>query len=514
MSFESTMQNGSSLPAQVPVQLRRLFPEAQFPGGDDIRVLTATADSRECRPGTLFAAIVGEKLDGHEFAAEAAARGASALLVERPLKEIALPQCVVPNVRRAFALLCDRLWQNPSLKLKTIGVTGTNGKTTTTWLVQSILQNAGHQTGVLGTIHYDDGIHCEKSRLTTPDSASLSSWLARMVHCETTHVAMEVSSHALVQNRIDGTKLDVAIITNVTQDHFDFHHDFESYRTAKERIFEHLKPGGLAVLNADDPGSLACRYGLNEQRSVTFGLEHSADFTAQIFDESLGGTLFLLRMPVGEITVRTSLLGRHNVSNCLAAAVAGSHLGLSPKQIGAGIAALPAVPGRMEPVEWGQPFSVFVDYAHTDDALRRCLQGLRALTPGRVIVVYGAGGDRDRTKRPLLTRAAALADVAILTSDNPRTEDPTQIIADCLTGCVAGRPRPEVILDREAAIHSAINQARPGDSVLIAGKGHESEQIIGLERHHFDDREVVRAALTAFVPRTRFQSRQRSASQS
>jgi UDP-N-acetylmuramoyl-L-alanyl-D-glutamate--2,6-diaminopimelate ligase len=514
MSLESTMQNGNSLPVQVPVQLRRLFPDAQFLGTEDIRVTSATADSRECRPGTLFAAIPGEKLDGHEFAAEAAARGASALLVERPQRDLALPQCVVPNVRRAFAELCSRLWQSPSLRLKTVGVTGTNGKTTTTWLIQAILQSAACQTGVLGTIHYDDGIHTEKSRLTTPDSASLSSWLARMVHCGTTHAAMEVSSHALVQDRIDGTLLDVAILTNVTQDHFDFHHNYATYLQAKQRIFRHLKPGGLAVFNADDPGSMSCRESSRDQRQVTFGLEKPADITAKIFDESLSGTLFDLRLPTGEISVRIPLLGRHNVSNCLAAAAAAWHFGLSPKQIGAGLASLRAVPGRMESVEWGQAFSVFVDYAHTDDALRRCLQSLRALTPGRVIVVYGAGGDRDRAKRPLLTQAAALADLAILTSDNPRTEDPAQIIADCLTGCVAGRPRPDVISDREAAIRSAIDFARPGDSVLIAGKGHETEQIIGCERHHFDDREVVRAALTSFVPRNHFQSRQKSASHS
>jgi UDP-N-acetylmuramoyl-L-alanyl-D-glutamate--2,6-diaminopimelate ligase len=510
MSFESTLQNGSSLPVQVPVHLRRMFPEAQFLNCDDIRVQTATSDSRECRPGTLFAAVVGEKLDGHEFAAEASVRGASALLVERPQRDLAVPQCVVPNVRQAFAELCARLWNSPSLKLKTIGITGTNGKTTTTWLVQSILQAAGHQTGVLGTIHYDDGVHCEKSQLTTPDSASLSAWLARMLHRGTTHAAMEVSSHALAQDRISGTRLDVALVTNVTQDHFDFHRDFNHYQQAKQRIFQHLKPGGLAVLNADDPGSMACKSGLsNDQKWVTFGLEERAEITAEIFDESLNGTLFDLRLPGGEISVRTPLLGRHNVSNCLAAAAAAWHFGLSPKQIGAGLAALRSVPGRMEPVEWGQAFSVFVDYAHTDDALRRCLRSLRALTPGRVIVVYGAGGDRDRAKRPLMTQAAALADIAVLTSDNPRTEDPQRIIADCLSGCVAGRPQPHVVVDREAAIRQAIDLARPGDCVLVAGKGHETEQIIGFERHHFDDREVVRSALTSFIPPNHFQPRQK-----
>lgn len=510
MPFASSSKIGSSLPAQVPVQLRALFPEAQFLNATGIQVTSATVDSRQCAPGTLFAAVVGEKTDGHAYIPEAVARGATALLVERPQLDLQLPQCIVPNVRRAFAELTARLWRDPSQTLKTVGITGTNGKTTTSWLIQSIFHAAGLQAGILGTIHYDDGVTSEPSPLTTPDSASLSHWLARMVAKGTSHLAMEVSSHALAQDRIAGTQLDTAIITNVTQDHFDYHRHYTAYRNAKSLIFKHLKSGGRAILNADDPGSMACRDAVGDQLITTYGLEQSADITAEIFDESLNGTLFELKLPNGQICVRTPLLGRYNVSNCLAAAAAAWHLGLSPKQICSGLTGLRSVPGRMEPVEWGQPYSVFVDYAHTDDALRRAIQCLRGLTPGRVIVVYGAGGDRDRSKRPLLTSAAMTADLAILTSDNPRTEDPEQIIADCLRGCVAGRVRPEAIVDRELAIRTAIDHARPGDSVLVAGKGHETEQIIGLERHHFDDREVIRNALTSFVPRNRFQSCPRS----
>ena len=495
MLFGPTSRHGDTLPAQVPVQLRQVFPSASFVGCANLRVAAATTDSRQCRPGVLFAAMAGTKSDGHEFAAEAVANGATALLVSRPLPEINVPQCVVPDTRLAFANLCAQLWRNPSRVLKTVGVTGTNGKTTTTYLCRSILQAAGHPTGLLGTIEYHDGVASEKSTLTTPDSATLSGWLGRMVHRRTTHVAMEISSHALDQQRVAGTQLDVAVITNITQDHFDYHLDFENYRRSKHRIAEHLKPGGCLVVNADDPRSWAESAVLEKVSKLTFGIDSPADVSATIIDQSLAGTLFELKLPNGAIEVQTRLLGRHNVANCLAAASAAWHLGISTDHIAVGLNSLSAVPGRMEAIDCGQLFSVFVDYAHTDDALRRAVQGLKDLTPGRVIVVYGAGGDRDKTKRPLLTQSASQADVSILTSDNPRTEDPQQIIQDCLAGCVPGRPRPHVVADRESAIGTALEMARLGDSVLIAGKGHETEQIIGTERHHFDDREVVRHLL-------------------
>lgn len=495
MPHGPTSRYGGTTPAPVPVQLRQVFPVASFVGCANIRVTGATASSRDCLPGMLFAAIPGTHVDGHDFAADAVARGASALLVSHPLPEINVPQCVVSDPRRAFAILCSQLWRTPSRSLKTVGITGTNGKTTTSWLCRSILQAAGHQTGLLGTIEYHDGVSREKSTLTTPDATTISSWLGRMVHLRTTHAALEVSSHALDQDRVAGTHFDAVAITNITQDHFDYHHNFDAYRRSKWRIVEHVKPGGCVILNADDPGSWPLDELLKNHHRLTFGIDAAADITATIIDESLAGTLFELHLPQGTIDVQTPLLGKHNVANCLTASAAACHLGLSPDQIAAGLRALRAVPGRMEAVECGQLFSVFVDYAHTDDALRRCVRGLRKVTPGRVIVVYGAGGDRDRLKRPLLTQAASEADVAILTSDNPRTEDPAQIIRDCLTGIVPGRPQPQAIADRESAIHAALDLARPGDSVVIAGKGHETEQIIGTERHHFDDREVVRQYL-------------------
>ncbi len=485
------------MPAQVPVQLRQVFPGASFVGCANIRVTGATANSRECQPGMLFAAIPGTHVDGHDFAADAVSRGATSLLVSHPLPEISVPQCVVSDPRRAFAVLCAQLWRSPSHALKTVGITGTNGKTTTTWMCRSILQNAELQAGLLGTIEYHDGLRGEKSSLTTPDAAAVSNWLGRMVQQRTTHVALEVSSHALDQDRIAGTELDVAAITNITQDHFDYHHNYEAYRRSKWRIVEHMKAGGCIILNADDRGNWPIPELIRNHRQLTFGIDVDADISAHIVDQSLSGTLIELHLPHGSIEIQVPLIGKHNVANCLTASAAAYHLGLTVEQIAAGLQALRAVPGRMEAVECGQLFSVFVDYAHTDDALRRCVRGLRSVTPGRVIVIYGAGGDRDRSKRPLLTQAASEADIAILTSDNPRTEDPAQIIRDCLTGTVAGRPQPQAIADRESAIHAALEMARPGDSVLIAGKGHETEQIIGTDRHHFDDREVVRQFLTS-----------------
>lgn len=483
----------------VPVNLRRLFPSASFVGCGEIRTCFATDHSSACRPGAVFAVIRGTKADGREFIAEAISCGATALLVDCPLAEVSVPQCVVPDVRRAYAELCAAIMAHPSRTLGLAGVTGTNGKTTTTWLIRSILRAAGKQTGLLGTIEYNDGVLSEKSNLTTPDSATLSQWLAEMASLGTTHAAMELSSHALDQRRTAGTLLDAAVITNITQDHFDYHRDFEAYRRAKLRIFDSLKPAGLAVVNLDDSGSKSC---LAEapKRVVTYAIDEPAEVSAVILDAGLTGTEFRLHLGAETCVVRTRLIGKHNVSNCLAAAAVASHFGLSPAEIAQGIESLSAVPGRMERIEGHQPFHVFVDYAHTDDALWNCLRAARPLTKGRLICVFGAGGDRDRSKRPLLAKAATESDLAVVTSDNPRTEVPDAIIQDILVGFSGEKRQPYVEPDRELAIRWALQHASPGDAVIIAGKGHETEQIIGTERRHFDDREVARRCLAALYP--------------
>jgi UDP-N-acetylmuramoyl-L-alanyl-D-glutamate--2,6-diaminopimelate ligase len=480
-------QNQSS-----PVRLSTLFSDAQFVGGDDIFVTHVTERSDLVSPGVLFAAIPGTRRNGEEFARKAVLRGASSLLLNRELPDLPVPQCLVPDVRRAFARLCDALAGRPSQKLTLAGVTGTNGKTTTTWMIRSILRAAGFQTGVLGTIEYSDGARRERAGLTTPDSQVLSHWLASMVAAGTTHAAMELSSHALDQGRACGTLLDAAIVTNVTQDHFDYHQDFGAYLAAKKRIVEHLKPNGVLVLNADDDRSSSIARSLPPgRRLVTFGIERDADVTGPILEESAAGTRFVLGCGAEAEEVFTPLIGQHNVSNALAAAAATHHFGVPLKTIALGLGLLAAVPGRMERVDAGQPFDVFVDFAHTDDALRRCVANLRRLCSKRIIVVFGAGGDRDRSKRPKMAKAVLGADLIVVTSDNPRTEEPRRIIDDILTGFAPTFAPLHIEPDRRVAIAWALDRARPGDCVLIAGKGHETEQIIGTQRFPFDDCQVV-----------------------
>jgi len=492
------------MPAWVPqvpvsVNLRRLFPSASYVGCGDVVTLHATDDSRLCTPHSLFAVIRGPHFDGQQFVQQAIANGATALLVDRPLPDVNLPQCIVADVRRSYAELCAALMAHPHRRLGLAGVTGTNGKTTTTWLIRSILQTAGCQTGLLGTVEYHDGIRRESAHLTTPDSNTFSRWLAQMVSAGTTHAAMELSSHALDQRRTFGTLLDVAVITNITQDHFDYHQTYGAYRYSKLRIFDLLKPAGMCILNADDAGSRSC---LDDapKRVLTFGLTHDADISGTILEESLEGTRFRLQIGTESCAARTHLIGRHNVSNCLAAAAVASQLHIPLPEIAQGLESLTRVPGRLEAINCGQPFNVYVDFAHTPDALQHGLTCLKQLTQRRVICVFGAGGDRDKSKRPLMGHAAATnADVVILTSDNPRSEDPAAIAADILAGIGPNNAHVQVELDRRTAIHRALALARPGDTLLIAGKGHETEQITGSNSTHFDDAEVIRE----FFDRTR-----------
>ncbi len=486
----------SNLMPRLRISLKELLPDARFVGDDDIIVTHATERSDLIGPGDLFAAIPGTRRNGEEFACDAVLRGAEALLLSREIPDLPVPQCLVPDVRHAFAKLCDALSGSPSQSLKTAGVTGTNGKTTTTWMIRSILRAAGQPTGLLGTIEYSDGQRRERAGLTTPESQVLSFWLESMVSSGTTHVAMELSSHALDQGRAAGTQLDVAIVTNVTQDHFDYHKSFDQYVAAKARIAEHLKPDGVLVLNADDRGSMTIgRIVGSNRRIVTFAAEQDADITATILEETTVGTRFILGCGDEAEEVFTPLIGRHNVSNALAAAAAAHHFGISLPTISLGLQLLSAVPGRLERVEAGQPFDVFVDFAHTEDALRRCVSNLKQLTSGRVITIFGAGGDRDRNKRPKMAQAVLGSDLIVVTSDNPRTEDPQRIIEDILAGFAPAFPPLHVEIDRRAAIQWALQQARPGDCVLIAGKGHETEQIIGTQRFPFDDRAIAKAAL-------------------
>lgn len=481
------------------IQLRGLIPSASFVGCADITVNAVTERSQDCTPGCLYAALPGTRTHGREHIGQALLGGAAAILTDRPLAEVSLPQCIVPDARQVYGRLCHGLYAFPSQRLGVAGVTGTNGKTTTTWIVRSLLQSALRRTGILGTIEYNDGQQSVPAPLTTPDSLTLARTLAAMRDRQTTHAAIELSSHALKQGRASGLSLDVAVITNVTQDHFDYHGTLHDYLRSKARIASLLKPGGLLVLNADDANFDNIVERLDQSSRVqTFGIERAADVRAESITLSSSGTRFRMVSGTEAVDCFTPLPGLHNVSNCLAAACAVMHLGLTLEEIAAGLSEFRHVPGRLERIDQGQPFSVYVDYAHTDDALRRALAAVRQTVSGRVLLVFGAGGERDRAKRPLMGRAASAADRVILTTDNPRSEDPYQIVEDILSGYPEQGTQPEILLDRSQAIQQAIRSARSGDAVLVAGKGHEKYQILGDRRLEFDDVAVCREALTSF----------------
>jgi UDP-N-acetylmuramoyl-L-alanyl-D-glutamate--2,6-diaminopimelate ligase len=467
-------------------------------------------DSRAVGPGNVFVAVAGLRQDGRRFISDAVARGAGAVVCEGddPLPEAATGRVLVPCARTALALMADAYFAHPSRRMAVVGITGTNGKTTTSYLVEALLKARGGRTGVIGTIEYRIGDHTEAAGHTTPEAVELQSLLARMVAAGVSGVAMEVSSHALALHRVDGTEFDVAVFTNLTQDHLDLHGTMEEYRRAKARLFGLLaasrKAAPAAVINADDPAgpSLVEGRGL---RTLTFGLGR-ADVRPEHFTSSAAGIEMGVRTPSGRLRVTSALVGEHNVMNLLGAVGVGLALGLDGPTIERALAGVGAVPGRFERVEAGQPFLVAVDYAHTPDALERVLHTARKLVaPGaRLGVVFGCGGDRDRGKRPIMGEIAArLADRVWVTSDNPRSERPEAIIDDILQGVRRAARAPDLtaLADRRAAIGAAIAWAGRGDVVMIAGKGHETYQIIGGQVLAFDDRAEARAALAARQPR-------------
>jgi UDP-N-acetylmuramoyl-L-alanyl-D-glutamate--2,6-diaminopimelate ligase len=474
-----------------PLQLRQLLPDAEFFASDEIAVRSCSADSRTCQPGDLFVALVGSDVDGHDYVQQAIHNGATAILAERYVPAAGVPVCVVNDARAAFGHICQALADEPSKKLKVIGVTGTNGKTSTCWLIASILQAAGFRAGLMGTIANSDSLTVNPSDMTTAPPPMLADWMARMVGHGSSHAVLEVSSHALAQSRTAGIEFDGACITNVRRDHLDFHNSLKNYREAKSRLLKQLSPGGFAVLNADDP---VCRQfvSLVDGAALTIGIENQAELTATIVERHTSEQTFLLQAGSDTVPVRTQIVGTGHVYNCLTAAAVGLLYGVKLTDIVRGLEQLERIPGRMERVECGQPFSVFVDYAHTPDALASVLQSLRQVTPGRLICVFGAGGQRDRAKRPLMAQAVETgSDLAVITDDNPRREDPARIRRDL----VRGFQRSDAVVikaDRASAITWALGQAQPGDCVLIAGKGHEDYQQIGGTKHWFDDREIAR----------------------
>ena len=475
-----------------PVSLRRLFPTTSFVGCADIRVTHATERADRCEPGMLFAARQGHSYDGAEFTAEALGRGASALMVSRPQPEAGVPQCIVPEVGRSFGVLCASLAGRPMRTVRTAGVTGTNGKTTVSWLIRGLLQNAGHACGLLGTIEYSDGTTSEPATLTTPDSQTFWQWMASAACRKTPFAAVELSSHALHQDRVAGSELELAVLTNVTHEHLDYHGTSAGYFASKAKILSLVRPGGCVVLNSDDAAIDALRPRIPAGVDVsTFAIRRHAAVTARHLRRSPAGMRFTLSLRGRSVDVETPLVGRHNVLNCLAAVAAADQFGLSVDQIVDGLLRATPPPGRMERLPSEAPFEVFVDYAHTPDALHKAIATTRSLASGRVIVVFGAGGDRDRSKRSLLGRAAGAADIAVVTSDNPRSEDPNRIIDDISAGLIDGHGETIVEPDREEAIARALGLAGPGDVVLIAGKGHETTQALAERTIPFDDRTIA-----------------------
>jgi UDP-N-acetylmuramoyl-L-alanyl-D-glutamate--2,6-diaminopimelate ligase len=457
-------------------------------GAPPVEVTALAYDNRAVTPGTLFFCVPGFTRDGHDFAPDAVARGASALVVERPLG-LGVAEVVVDDVRAAMAPAAAAFYGDPTASLRAVGVTGTNGKTTTAFLIRGLLEAASRRTGLLGTVNAVVGGQERPMVRTTPEAIDLQRTFAEMRDAGDEAVVMEVSSHALQLHRADAIHWAVAIFTNLTQDHLDFHPTMEDYFLAKRRLFE--TGPEVAVINVDD--AYGARLAADFPGAVRIGIDSpDARLRARDVESDAAGSTFT----VDGVTLRSPLPGRFNVLNVLGAIAAVRALGVDDATIADALPHAARVPGRFEPVDEGQPFAVLVDYAHTPDSLDNVLRAARPLATGRLIVVFGAGGDRDRAKRPLMGAAACEhADVVIVTSDNPRSEDPEAIVAAILEGCAQG---VEVEVDRRAAIERAVGIAREGDIVVIAGKGHEQgQELAGGRKIPFDDRTVAQEALRA-----------------
>jgi UDP-N-acetylmuramoyl-L-alanyl-D-glutamate--2,6-diaminopimelate ligase len=482
------------------------------PGWLQREVRDIAHDSRMVKPGSLFVAVRGFHSDGHQFISQAIKQGALAIVAEKqavPPVPAGIPLLLVDDSRRALALLANTFFGHPSRRLLLTGITGTNGKTTTTYLVKSIVEAAGHTAGLIGTIDYRVGDTVYPAPNTTPESLELQRLLSEMVGLGTRHCIIEVSSHALALGRIEGCEFAAAGFTNLTQDHLDFHESMDVYFQAKLRLFTGLSPEAWAIINSDDArGTEIVRK--TRARVITTGFSELANVRpVGAIRHGINGLMFDAASPAGTIPVESPLVGRYNIYNILTAIGIGTALGVSAEMIARGIRNMKAVPGRMEKVDEGQPFGVVVDYAHTEDAIVRLLESVREVAAKRIITVFGCGGDRDRTKRPAMGAAAITgSDIVIVTSDNPRTEDPLSIIRDIEQGLrergvktsaqdagrqVAPGKKPYIVIPgRHEAVAVAIGLARPGDVVVLAGKGHEDYQIIGETKMRFDDREVAR----------------------
>ena len=471
----------------------------QIIGPLDRAVESIAYDSRRVQHNTLFVALRGEKVDGHQFVGQAIEKGASVIVAEREEKHARATCLVVDDTRAALADLASTFFGRPAAKLKMAAVTGTNGKTTTTFLIKHICEKAGLRCGLLGTVRYEIGERVLPAVRTTPESVDLQELLAQIANAGCRAAVMEVSSHALAQERTRGIEWDVAVFTNLTQDHLDFHGTMESYFEAKVKLFTDLglqqrKTKAVAVINIDDRYGEQLLLRLGNVQTVTYGVGHRADFRASNYRMEFGGTSYQLDARGKSYLVRVPLIGRFNVANSIAAIAGANALGVNLREAILSLAKSPQVPGRLEMVPAKRQFQVFVDYAHTPDALLNVLKTLRELQPGRIITVFGCGGDRDTQKRPLMGQVAdQYSDFAIITSDNPRKEEPNAIITEVEKGFRGGKY--EKITDRAEAIGRAVSMAQPRDIVLIAGKGHETYQEFADHTIPFDDLQVARRAV-------------------
>jgi len=467
----------------------------------EVHVHQLQYDSRKIQRGDCFFAMRGTGTDGHRFVESAIRNGASVVVLEQDsalsdyfFLHSGVVKVVVPDSRKALAVMSANYYNHPSRKLTMVGVTGTNGKTTTTHLVKAILEAAGQRVGLLGTIEYRIGDEVIPASHTTPESLELNELLARMANSGCQSVSMEVSSHALHQSRVYGLEFDAAVFTNLTQDHLDYHGSMEEYFRAKKMLFDSLDQDAVAITNTDDAWGMQIAAS-SRARTFSYGVAEHADVRATDIRLSIEGTSCTLWFKNQQTTMTTPLVGRFNVYNILAAYSTGLALGHPPDKLAAGIRSVKGVHGRFERIPSPKGWAAIIDYAHTPDALEKCLRTIHDVLPregrGRIITVFGAGGDRDRTKRSLMGGVAGqLSDIIIVTSDNPRTEDPQRIIDEIVAGIPRGAHVTQEV-DRRAAIHSALRQARSGDVVLVAGKGHEDYQVIGKDKIHFSDREIV-----------------------
>jgi UDP-N-acetylmuramoyl-L-alanyl-D-glutamate--2,6-diaminopimelate ligase len=477
--------------------LLRDVPGTHVNGNGGVEISGLAYSSQQVQPGFLFAALRGEKRDGNDFLEDAFNRGAGAVLSEKPKPaHLDVTWITAVDAREALALAAANLYNHPSSRMKVIGITGTKGKTTLTYLLESILKQAGHNTGVIGTINYRWSGKVLPAGRTTPEAPEIQRMMSEMLGQGVTHCLVEVSSHGLDLKRVWGIQFDIAVFTNLSAEHLDYHESMEDYFEAKKKLFFLNAKKRTAVVNSDDPWGKKLIAEL-PMATVTFGLEPAAIVRGQNYRQTETGTKAEVEFPGGQVKICSALMGKHNFSNILAAVATSLALNVPSPTIKEGITALKNIPGRLEKIENPFGFRIFVDYAHTDNALGNLLETVRQLEPGRILLVFGAGGDRDKSKRPRMGGVAAkLADWTYLTSDNPRSEDPLAIIADIEKGfLLEGSRRYSIIPDRGQAIKQALAEARKGDYVLVVGKGHENYQVFMDRTISFDDAEVIRSIL-------------------